>query len=252
MSRRMLILRLDGVLQSWGSPARWTIRGSYPFPAKSAVIGLIACAMGEMRESDVIRKLDRHLRMGCRNDKPGKELVDYHTVSGALMNAEGNMLGKKGEEATILTERAYLQDAIYTVVLESIDDTGDALLVVASESLRSPAWPVYLGRKSCVPSRPVFDGLSESFASIKEALSLLPLGWDVENNRDAKCIEDRLKCLCWEEDPHGQMEVCDGVAIGSSRRFSTHNYVTYPVQASSERRGQDGVVFEPADVESLQ
>lgn len=227
MGKPMLILRLDGALQSWGSPARWTVRGSQKYPTKSAVIGLLACAMGESRDSEMMRKLDKHLRMGCRNDLSGSELVDYHTVTGMIMNAEGKFLGNKGKGTTILTNRSYLQDAIYTVILGAVDETGVMLLELCREGLENPEWVTFLGRKCCVPSRPLFECFSEVFASIRQALENIPL--EQQQDTDRGILPANGSCLCIEEHAEGHLEVQDGSAIGTARSFSPHQYLEYAV-----------------------
>ena len=44
--KTLLMLRLEGALQSWGDHSKWDIRDSGDFPSKSGVVGLLACAMG--------------------------------------------------------------------------------------------------------------------------------------------------------------------------------------------------------------
>ena len=41
-------------------------------------------------------------------------------------------------------------------------------------ALRSPRWCLYLGRKSCVPSRPVLAEESDAYASLEEAVRRYP------------------------------------------------------------------------------
>jgi len=41
-------------------------------------------------------------------------------------------------------------------------------------ALRAPRWPLFLGRKSCVPTRPVLDDLTTVYASLDEAVEKAP------------------------------------------------------------------------------
>ena len=43
---KLLILRLEGALQSWGERSHWDHRDTAVFPSKSGVVGLLGCAMG--------------------------------------------------------------------------------------------------------------------------------------------------------------------------------------------------------------
>ena len=94
----VLILRLEGILQSWGERARWDVRDTASVPTKSGVIGILSCAMGIPRYDERIIQLDRFLRMGVRVDSPGVWMEDFHTVSGKIKNAEGKERRAKSQE----------------------------------------------------------------------------------------------------------------------------------------------------------
>ncbi len=156
-----LFLRLEGALQSWGERGRWSVRDSAPEPTKSGVIGLLACALGRGGDGD-IRALSAALRMGVRVDRPGTRLTDYHTIGGgyaapALLTAEGKPKQSSGRPHTEISQRDYLADASFLVALR-----GDAALIdELARALQRPAWVIFLGRKSCPPSRPVFAGVGD-------------------------------------------------------------------------------------------
>ena len=161
----VLALRLAGPLQSWAVGSRHRIRSTLPYPSKSGVIGLLAAAVGiprgassagEVHLADLTR-----LRMAVRVDQPGELLVDYQTASGAshatqdhagqrLPTVDAKRL--KVRESTKETRRYYREDAIFTAYLEG--DPG--LLTHAAHALQRPRYPLFLGRRSCPPSQPVF------------------------------------------------------------------------------------------------
>ncbi len=171
MSIPILILRLEGVLQSWGERSRWDFRDTVLMPTKSGVVGIISCAMGLSRGDEKIKQLFGNIEMGVRADRSGWLLEDFQTVTGErkfLYNAEGK---KREGGPTILTPCQYLQDACFTVAL-----SGDELLLEQiRDALFHPVWQIYLGRKSCVPSRPVYEALTNDYDSIPEAISKYPL-----------------------------------------------------------------------------
>jgi CRISPR system Cascade subunit CasD len=168
-----LFLRLEGPMQSWGERGRWSVRDTAPEPTKSGVIGLLACALGTADDGE-IRQLSSQLRMGVRCDAPGVSLADYHTIGGGyeepmLLTAEGKPKKSSGRPHTELSTRHYLCDASFLVAL-----LGDPLLVQRlADVVQSPVWPLYLGRRSCPPSRPVFAGVGD-YASLEEALRSSP------------------------------------------------------------------------------
>lgn len=130
----VLVLRLAGPLQSWGSASRFTRRATEDAPTKSGILGLLAAAQGR-RRSDPIEDL-LELELAVRTDQRGSLLRDFHTahhqVTGVSMP---------------LTERFYLSDAVYTAYIGGPPGLVDGL----ADALRDPSYPIYLGRRSCVP-----------------------------------------------------------------------------------------------------
>jgi CRISPR system Cascade subunit CasD len=169
-----LFLRLEGPLQSWGERGRWSVRDSASEPTKSGVIGLIACALG-YREDEQIRPLSEKMRMGVRIDAPGRLITDYHTVGGGyeipqLLQADRKPKGRPGSAHTELSYRDYLCDASFLVALQIRQAGDEALISQISEALQNPVWPVFLGRKSCAPTAPVFAGAGD-FEDLQTALT---------------------------------------------------------------------------------
>jgi CRISPR system Cascade subunit CasD len=164
-----LFLRLEGPLQSWGERARWSVRDTAPEPTKSGVVGLLACALGLSSDND-LTNLSAQVQLAVRCDRPGASLRDYHTVVGGFMTGEGkikiNSKSKKAE--TVVSERFYLCDASFLAVVRA-DSAVVARLVSA---VQWPVWPIYLGRKSCPPALPVYEGVGD-YPSLEAALE----GW---------------------------------------------------------------------------
>lgn len=166
----ILLLRLCGPMQSWGTQSRFTNRDTELEPSKSGVIGLLCAALGKPRDEDNhpfspdLRELGA-LKMGVRVDREGVVKRDYHT---ALKVAKAGGGIKDCEPS----DRYYLADAYFLVALQ-----GDAsLLKRLDEALAQPVWQLYLGRKSFVPGLPVRlkDGFKPGIDSLKEALKGYP------------------------------------------------------------------------------
>lgn len=49
----VLLLRLCGVMQSWGTDSRFLVRKTDPEPSKSGVVGLLCAALGRGRGEDI-------------------------------------------------------------------------------------------------------------------------------------------------------------------------------------------------------
>ncbi|GAA1943272.1 type I-E CRISPR-associated protein Cas5/CasD [Kitasatospora viridis] len=134
----VLVLRLAGPLQSWGSSARFGRRTSETAPTKSGVIGLLAGALGRPRDADVSDLAA--LRFGVRIDQPGTRITDLQTAHHA-----------DSEKSMPLSHRIYLADAVFLAALQ-----GEATLIERLHAaVLAPVFLPYLGRRSCPPSLPI-------------------------------------------------------------------------------------------------
>ena len=152
-----LLLRLAAPLQAWGADSKFETRKTNREPTKSGVVGLLAAALGLRRDdTEGLARLNG-LRFAVRADQEGSLLVDFHTA--------------KSRDTSYVTYRHYLQDAVFLAGIES-EDT--ALLQQLQQALLHPAFPLYLGRRSCPPTLPLCLGLRQ--CSLQEALQTeLPL-----------------------------------------------------------------------------
>ncbi len=158
----IVALRLAGPLQAWGSGSRFVRRGTEMAPTKSGVVGLVAAAKG-LRRTDPLEDL-LLLRLGVRIDQPGQLVRDFQTARRPRKERDGSVTWT----SLPLSYRYYIGDATYLAVLE-----GDRALVEGiEEAVRSPAFPLYLGRRSCPPAGPIAVGVFEE--DLESALQKLP------------------------------------------------------------------------------
>ncbi|MCG8555497.1 MAG: type I-E CRISPR-associated protein Cas5/CasD [Proteobacteria bacterium] len=165
---RSLLLRLEGPLQSWGTQGRFGIRDTDTEPSKSGVLGLLASALGAPRDDDATVARLAELQMAVRVDREGQLLRDYHTVGAGMFRGRRHAL--YGTTKTAVTHRYYLSDASFLVALGGSDA---AFLNRAAGALQDPRWPLFLGRKACVPSMPIFVAVVDALP--KEALCSVAL-----------------------------------------------------------------------------
>ncbi len=180
MGDNTLFLRLEGPLQAWGShESKFVVRRTSEAPTKSGVLGMICAAIGVPRSEAALEWLPklRSLLMGVRIDKPGVRWWDYHTVGAGMQMRIAEAEGKT-KDGPLLTRREYLCDASFLVALQ-----GDAALISKLEkSVRNPKWTLYLGRKACVPSRPMIERPSGEYSDLVSALTSVP--WRKRNKED--------------------------------------------------------------------
>ncbi|MFK4036595.1 type I-E CRISPR-associated protein Cas5/CasD [Nonomuraea wenchangensis] len=237
----VLVLRLSGPLQSWGGATRYNVRGTLSHPTKSGVIGLCAGAMGWPRGTDLSSLAD--LQFGVRVDQPGKLLIDYHTMSAAshdplhpreqrLPTADGKSL-KPGQGK--ISRRYYLQDAVFVAALAGDRDDQRDLLQRVEAALRAPRYPMYLGRRSCPPDKPVLVALLRDTAGLETVLrEVVP--WQVPEWRQ----RNDLPLALILDQPDGEELLDDLPAEGGTpfdRKFS-HRPVHHTAVISQELPAQ--------------
>lgn len=174
MSESYLLLWLEAPLQSWGHDSKFGRRDSLDFPTKSGVLGLLCCARGAAGEqaewlADWV-DLDMQVVAYVPVDRHGEALPrlplmrDFHMVGSGYDDQDpwANLLIPKTSEGkkavgggTKMTYRYYLQDMAYAVFLQGPSTELEAV----AEALRNPVWDLYLGRKNCVPTEFIYQGI---------------------------------------------------------------------------------------------
>jgi CRISPR system Cascade subunit CasD len=130
---KYLVFRLYGPMVSWGDVAVGTYRPTFDHPSKSAVMGLLAAAIGIRRDEDIkLRTLAESYNFAVRVDASGTMLRDYHTSqvpsSGSGRNKKyfatrkDELAASQKDMKTILSTRDYYCDAVYSVCLWSKSD----------------------------------------------------------------------------------------------------------------------------------
>lgn len=215
-----LLLRLAAPLQSWGDESKFETRRTAPYPTKSGVVGLLAAAMGISREDDNKLKELSVLRFGIRVDKEGELLRDYHTVAA---------------KNPYITQRFYLSDAVFLAGLESSDEE---LLKNFEAALKAPAYPLYLGRRSCPPTLPLVLGIRDK--DLYQALS----------EEEWQLADWRQKSIFYENDRKLRIIIEDSSSNATAKDF--------PVSFSKDHRKFgwrgikecDGVIMSSSDADT--
>ena len=175
-----LLFRLYGSLASWGEIAVGQTRHSASYPSKSAIIGMMAAALGIKRsDAEKQQQLQEGYQIAVEVFGRGNLLRDYHTTQ--VPDSVGNfsyrtrrdeLVTGKSRLGTILSTREYRTDALALVAVKALPDAPfktDALALVAvkalpdapfkleeiKEHLLKPKFHLYLGRKSCPLSAPL-------------------------------------------------------------------------------------------------
>ncbi len=232
---RWLHLRFEAPLASFGGEAidaRGVIRD---FPAQSMLTGLLANALGWTRSmrADHQRFQSRILFGAVHDDDPAlRRVTDYQTAqlrkADKMWSTRGAPIGRAGGANTYLGAhqrwRDYHADLRLSVVLTLAPDAPEPSLEHVAAALDKPARPLFIGRKSCLPTTPILRGWLEA-VDVQAALeSVVPVGrecpaiWPhsegMEGDHAAMVTDERN----WVSGLHGgARKVCLGRLTGSGR-----------------------------------
>ncbi len=236
-----LLLRLQGPMQAWGVQSRFGVRDTGREPSKSGVVGLLCAALGRDRQEPVDDLVA--LKMGVRIDKPGRVMMDFHTANNVL-KAGGKPGTASGLKGTEISRRYYLADAAFLVGLES---ENIVLLEELSAALQNPQWMLFLGRKSFVPSPPVFlhEGLRYG-DELRDAFCAYP--WLGENEKEYKKLShqqgDQIRLML--EDEAGEVQVNDHPISFAERQFTPRRvhvgWIDFPLYLVPEHETQENAL----------
>lgn len=188
---KYLLFRLYGPMASWGDIAVGEVRPSFTHPSKSAVLGLVAAALGLRRDDEQSqRSLAGSFGFAVRVESLGVPLVDYHTVqvppSGAgkrrriyATRKDELTTVRRDDLSTILSRRDYRMDALATPVLWALGPAPPFGLEEIVAALERPKFVLYLGRKSCPLALPLEAQIVVA-ESITEALRGARFSWDLD------------------------------------------------------------------------
>ncbi|HAT6805088.1 TPA: type I-E CRISPR-associated protein Cas5/CasD [Citrobacter freundii] len=204
-----LVFQLHGPMASWGVDAPGEVRHSHMLPSRSALLGLLAAALGIRRDEEVrLNDFNQHYAFVlCASHDPrwGR---DYHTIQMPKEVRKARYFSRREELSdpellsALISKRDYYTDAWWLVALMH---TADAPYTLGQlrDALRHPVFPLYLGRKShplALPLSPVLlngavqDVLNEAYVLYREKHSALniPLA--------------KLQSQCWWEGVHDGLE----------------------------------------------
>lgn len=150
---KTVLLKFSGPLQSWGTNSHFETRHTDDHPSKSGVIGMIAAGLGCSRNDEEMLSQLNKLEFAVRVDQTGQILRDYHTAKKYKPNGD--------LDRTYVTNRYYLQDAVFLVALSSDDDE---LIETVIDAVKRPYFQQFLGRRALPPTADLFQGVVDGNA----------------------------------------------------------------------------------------
>lgn len=169
--RQYLILRLEAPMMSFGGVMVDGRGVEMALPAKSLLTGLLANALGYRREqAEKLQALQDRLRFVVQIDRNGTPLRDFQTARlGAADKAwttrgipEGRAGGKPTYDSPYIRERDFHADRSCAVALWLEPPEKSPGLDTLAQALQHPARPLFIGRKPCLPSVYLFQGIERA------------------------------------------------------------------------------------------
>ncbi len=140
---------------------------SWARPGRSAVLGLVAAAMGIDRSDEgAHRSLETTLHYAVRTDATGLPLVDYHTAQ-TPRRRRGQSFATRKEELsadnphTVLSIREWRTDSYFTAAIWARKGCQVDLDNMA-RAMRHPHFVLYVGRKSAPLGLPMNPTIVEA------------------------------------------------------------------------------------------
>ena len=180
MNRRWLRLRIAGPLMAFGAVAVDQVGPTWRFPGRSMLTGLIANALGlDWSERAAHQALQDRIVSAATLIREGEILTDTQNAqlgkNDRGWTTRGRSEGREGASynAPHRRRRDFLADAelLCVLTLEPADD--DPALDRVRDAFLRPARPLFLGRKPCLPSRPIVSGTDDDFANAATAHAAL-------------------------------------------------------------------------------
>ena len=173
--RDYLIFSLVAPMGAFGDLAGHEWRGSYRWPGRSAILGLIGAALGIKRENHTEQVALSAWRMAISVLSDGTVLNDFHTVQTVPTagikrphTRRDAVSALRPSDNGLITRREYMSDCAFGVALWG----GEISPLI--DALKQPAFVLYLGRKSCPLSAPLAPCAVQTPNAI-EALSKVTL-----------------------------------------------------------------------------
>jgi len=210
-------------MASWGEIAVGATRHTAHYPSKSAIVGLMAAALGIKRDNEAVQQqMQQGYEIAVEVFAQGSLLRDYHTTQVPMgkylshwktrkdeimaVHSQERSEAKSNRPNPVLSSREYRSDALALIAVKALADAPYDLKTI-QQHLNNPVFHLYLGRKCCPLAAPLCpqihasDTYLEAFKAY-EHKPLLPCRVDAVQSlprRDAYWLQlNKQRHYYWE------------------------------------------------------
>jgi CRISPR system Cascade subunit CasD len=234
MAMEYLVIQLYGPMASWGEIAVGESRHTDIKPGKSALLGLLAAALGLDRSQESLHsEMAQYYRLAIKLHSAGRPMRDYHTTQAPdsvgrfrYRSRRDELVVGRARLGTILSSREYRTDAL-AIVAVSAEASARWDLMRLADALKRPRFHLYLGRKSCPLAAPLdpqlirADGVRAALDGYeRKALVIGAPDW----NGDPRWLPaDPSPHYYWEGDPEDFAGEGDGFDYAAVQQLRRHD-----------------------------
>lgn len=165
--KKHVFINVYAPLMSFGNRTSTDYRPSDLVPTKSSMGGLICASMGiKRKERTRLQEVHDGFLLATKVINPGAKLTDFQTIQAVKKSDDDQIIRSRKQEleeldiSPIITHKEYVEDAVFVVAIRPISDKVNPKDLV--ESLQKPHFPIYFGRRCCVPSGPLHPRIVEA------------------------------------------------------------------------------------------
>ncbi len=182
MNHHWLVLRLEAPLMAFGGIAVDQVRPIRDFPAASMITGLIGNALGwhwcdgaqhQVLQDRLVFAAYKQREGFLLTDMQNAELNSRDTAWTTRAAPEQRTGGWRTYASPHRRRREYLADEAVGVVLRLEQINVPPTIEALAHAFDCPARPLFVGRKTCLPSRPLVAPESERWVEAPNAYAAL-------------------------------------------------------------------------------
>ena len=143
------------------------LRTGWDRPARSAILGIVAAALGIKRvDEDRLQALEAGIKLAMLVERPGEVWADFHTAQApsgdrTWTTRAGEIAAIKTGDNPVVSRREYRSNIVVFVTLWVAAAATPSLDTIC-EALRHPCFSLNMGRKCCPFGLPLAPEITEA------------------------------------------------------------------------------------------